>query len=144
MKKWMIYLLGVLTGFVLTVLVAFVIYSNRPESNQDKFVGSTETDIEQPDGVKMFKEPGDVINERSFEVFQVVAENGALVTGKGDGNYMYTGPVYLLINDDGKYYYDEEIIKLPKGKVVRQVGIYQYETKQAILKTVPIIEFLNE
>lgn len=48
----------------------------------------------------------------------------------------YTGTVYLLIN--------EEIIRMPDGKVVRQVGIYKYPTKSDFIKTVPIIEIMDK
>jgi hypothetical protein len=43
-----------------------------------------------------------------------------------------------------KYYYDDEKIETPKGKVVRQIGIYQYPTKNDFVKTVPIIEIMDE
>lgn len=146
MKKWMIFLGGVLTGIVLTIVFAFFLSKARGNGTDDNTITNTETETgdNNPEGVKMFKEPGDIINENSFEVFQVIAENGALVKGKGDGSVIYMGPIYLLINDDGKFYYDEEKINIPKGKVVRQVGIYQYETKNEFLKTVPIIEILDK
>lgn len=143
MKKWMIFLGGILTGIVLMVVFGFFLSSYRDKGSNGETITNTETEVDAPEGVKMFKKPGDIINESSFEVFQVIAENGALVKGKGDGHSLYIGPVYLLINDDGKYYYDEEKIDIPKGKVVRQVGIYQYETKNEFLKTVPIIEMLD-
>ena len=54
------------------------------------------------------------------------------------------GPVYLLINEEGRYYYDDEEIIVPKGKVVKQVGIYQYQTKAELEKTVPIIQILDK
>ena len=57
---------------------------------------------------------------------------------------MYNGAVYLLVNEDGKYYYDDEIIEVPDGKVVRQVGIYKYSTKNDFEKTVPIVQIMNK
>lgn len=122
MKKWGLFLGGVVTGIVLTFLFAyFYTYSG------DKV----------PHGVTNFEHVGDVIDEPSVEVFQVIGENAALVKGF-DGSF-YFGPVYLLRNYDGKYYYDDEIVKKPKGKEFRQTGIYRYETKSGY-KTVPIIE----
>lgn len=58
------------------------------------------------------------MNEQSVEVFQVIADNAALVHGKDPNSFsdLYLGTVYMLRNYDGKYYYDDEIITLPKGK----------------------------
>ena len=54
-----------------------------------------------------------------------------------------TGIVVLLINKDGKYYYDDQVIKIPAGKCARQVGVYTYPTKMEIEKTVPIVEIMK-
>ena len=48
------------------------------------------------------------------------------------------------MNDNGEYYYDEQIIKVPKGKCMRQVGIYKYQAKSGIEKTVPIVMLMNK
>ncbi|MGM9837266.1 MAG: hypothetical protein ACI30A_02105 [Paludibacteraceae bacterium] len=128
MKKWLIFGGGVLTGVVLTFLVAFLFA-----------LGSTEKK-----GVTWFDEPGELVEQGSFEVFQVLESNFALVRGK-DSYYStsYFGAVYLLTNDDNKYYYDDEIVKVPSGMVVRQVGMYQYQTKNESWKTVPIIKIMR-
>lgn len=123
MKKWILFIGGVVTGVILTLLVAFI------------FTYSSKTD---PSGVKNFEYVGDVIDEPTVQVFQVIGDNAALVNGGAVG-VLYLGPVYLLRNYDGKYYYDDQIVKKPKGKEFRQTGIYRYETKSGY-KTVPIIE----
>jgi hypothetical protein len=88
---------------------------------------------------------GDVIEVKAFKVFQVLGEDAALVNGATHEEYdIYSGAVYLLTNEDGKYYYDDEVVKVPEGKVARQVGIYQYQTKSNFGKTVPIIQIMNE
>ncbi|MBO5630072.1 MAG: hypothetical protein J5965_13485, partial [Aeriscardovia sp.] len=56
---------------------------------------------------------------------------------------IYSGAVYLMTNEEGKYYYDDEVVRVPDGKVVRQVGIYQYQTKAEFEKTVPIIQIMD-
>lgn len=145
MKKWVVYVLGVVTGFLLTIVIAFFSNSIQGKESNSNVIGSeTTVEEESDDGVKMFDKPGDIINEKSLQVFQVIAENAALVRGKDKGYDIYTGPIYLLINHDGKYYYDEEKVNVSQGKVVRQVGIYQYETRNEFLKTVPIIMILNK
>lgn len=136
MKKWVVYLLGVLTGIILMFALAFILYViNSPVSNDTELV---EVENEE-NGVTMFKEPGEIIEDRNFEVFQVIAKNAALVRGKSDDSDLYLGTIYLMMNEEEKYYYDDERIKVPKEKVVRQMGIYQYPTKNDIIKTVPII-----
>ena len=143
MKKWLVYVLGVVTGFILAMLLAFLM-NGKSKSVPDVICESgTETE-ESSDGIKLFDEPGDIIEESSFEVFQVIAENAALVRGKGGGRSIYRGPIYLIVNYDGKYYYDDERLVTPKGKVVRQIGIYQYPTRNDFVKTVPIIEIMDE
>lgn len=143
MKKWVVYVLGVVTGFILAVILAFLL--NGKSNSVPGVIGESGTETEKSiDGIKLFEEPGDLIEEKSFEVFQVIAENAALVNGKGGGYSVYRGPVYLIVNYDGKYYYDDEKIDAPKGKVVRQIGIFQYPTKDDFVKTVPIIQIMDE
>lgn len=127
MKNWGIFLGGVATGVVLTFLVAFIVA--RGGNNA-------------PAGVTNFDKPGQVVHETSVKVMQVVGENAALVRGKDNAhdNDWYFGPVYLLRNYDGQYYYDDEIIRKPAGKVFRQTGVYKYEAKSGDYKTVAIIE----
>ena len=126
MKNWLIFLGGVVTGVILTFLIAFIITYSGSNS---------------PAGVTNFDQPGQVVHESSVKVMQVVADNAALVRGKDDSSDdWYFGPVYLLRNYDGKYYTDDEIVKKPSGKVFRQTGVYKYEAKSGDYKTVAIIE----
>ena len=126
MKKWLIFIGGVVTGMVLTFVFALIFYLNHSDLN---------------DRTTWFEEPGDVIDVEAFEVFQVLSDDAALVR---DQSYRYLGTVYLLTNDEGKYYYDDEVVKVPDGKVVRQIGLYQYQTKSEFNKTVPIIQIMNK
>lgn len=134
MKNWMIFVAGIFVGVVLMGFYNLLkVSSETPKTNE------TEVVAEDQEGVTMFEEPGDVFSETSFRVFQVLAQNAALASG--NTNYgTYSGITCLLINKVDKYYYDEEIVKVPKGKVARQVGIYQYPNKEGMIKTVPIIE----
>ena len=130
MKKWFIFIGGVLTGIVLMILVAFAYSANKSGRSN---------------GMTWFEKPGDVIEVNSFKVFQVLYDDAALVHGKSHKNYdIFSGAVYLLTNESGKYYYDDEIVEVPAGKVARQVGIYQYKTMSDFEKTVPIIQIVNK
>lgn len=136
MKKWLVYLLGVLTGLVLAFVLVLVLPSEQEDNN---------TEEQRNKDMTMFNEPGDIIEENSVQVFQVLSKDAALVTGEVDPAYdLYGDKVYLLTNDEGKYYYDDQIVKLPEGKVFKQIGIYRYPTKNEMIKTVPIITIMNK
>ena len=123
MKKWGLFLGGVATGIILTFLVA-VIYN---------YIQNDVTNFDQP---------GPVVNESSVKVMQVIGSNAALVREQGNDSHYdwYVGPIYLLRNYDGQYYYDDEIVRKPAGKTFRQTGVYRYEAKSGDYKTVAIIE----
>lgn len=126
MKNWGLFLGGVVTGVILTFFIA-LIYTYSSGNG--------------PTGVTNFDQPGQVVNESSVKVMQVVGNNAALVRGKSDSSdKWYFGTIYLLRNYDGKYYTDDEIIKKPYSKVFRQTGVYKYEAKSGDYKTVAIIE----
>lgn len=149
MKKGLFFVSGLVTGVVIAFLAVFVLsiyFGKNTEQVADKKseLGLETVADNEDDGVVIFDEPGDIIEEKSFEVFQVVESNAALVRGKSSYSDLYIGTVYLLVNNKGKYYYDDEIVKVPHGKDVRQIGIYQYLTKNEIKKTVPIIAIMNK
>lgn len=114
MKTLLIYIAGVITGIILTFMASLLI---------TKFTNN---------GITMFDKPRNCIETHSFEVFQVIRPGIALAHTE---NY---GPIVLLVNDEGKYYYDDEIVEVPHGKQARQVGIYQYTTHSGY-KTVPVV-----
>lgn len=119
MKKWLIFIGGILTGVVLTLLITFILTRNHDQTT-------------------WFDTPKGEIESKSFRVFQVLGKDAALVDD------IFPGTVYLLTNNEGKYYYDNEFVQVDSNKVVRQVGIYQYETKEKMYKTVPIIQIMDK
>lgn len=128
MKKWAIFGGGIITGVILTMLFLFVLAKGK-----------------QNDDFKLFEKPGEEINVNAFKVFQVLDDGVALVHGKSNEKYdIYGGPVYLLINDEGSYYTDDEIVEVPEGKVVRKVGVYHYQTNMEFDKTVSVIEIMDK
>lgn len=104
------------------VMAVFVTGCNISGSSS----GSTK---EENEDLVIFDEPGNVIETNSFEVFQVLEKGYALAKGLSNAKYgWYNGPVYLL-KDNSHYFVDEEIVKTPKGKVFRQIGVYSYTTR---------------
>lgn len=126
-KKWVVYALGIVSGIVLTFLVLYLMAAISSSSN----------------GVTYFEKPGECISTNSFKVFQVLDEGAALANEIEEEYDIPTGIVVLLINKEGKYYYDDQVIKIPVGKCARQVGVYTYPTKMEIEKTVPIVKIME-
>lgn len=133
MRKIWVYLLGVLTGVILTfvslVLIGLVINAN---------------DSNRINNLTFFEQPGEVMSDTGYEVFQVLGNGIALARGKEyERSTLYLGLIVLLWNEDGYPYYDDQIINLPEGKCFRQVGIYKYKTQQGIEKTVPAVTIMD-
>ncbi len=137
MKKIWVYLLGLLSGIVITIVVLLVFGLIIRAKN--------DPGITMLNGMSFFETPGEVIKETSFKVFQALDDGAALAEGKGDGHpSVYLGLNVLLYNEEKTPYYDEQIVTLPQGKCFRQVGIYRYHAKSGIDKTVPIVMIMDK
>lgn len=160
MKKFVIFISGVICGvFILLLIQLGVKHFNLNSENKIPIDGDTiieESPFSHPIQDPFYSdnetgEPGEVIHEKSFKVVQVGNAFSALVVGKNEfGDY--AGTVYLLklsifARQRKEYmttFYDDQIIKVPKGKEVRMFGTYTYESKGAGIKTVPIIRIINK
>lgn len=124
MNKYLLFGCGIITGILLTIAFSWVVNTRSSSETED---------------IVWFEKPGDIIDENEFMVMQVLADHSALVMGRTN-----IGEVFLLSNEEGKYYYDAETIKVPKGMVVRQVGIYRYLTSKNVVKTVRAIIIIDK
>ena len=120
-KGILIYFAGFLTPIILVVLLALI-----TSSNEDRL----------RDGLTIFPEKGKIINETQFKVIQVLEPNLAIASGKGSGTSVFIGITVLLMRDEGKYFYDGEVIELSSNP--NQAGSFQYES-QSGRRTVPVI-----
>ena len=144
MKRFLIFIGGFLAGVLATIFVGYLlVIANKPID--DGLIGLT-----------VFPEKGECIKTSSksksteIDIFQVVEPNMALGNVKnytdkkmyGGDNYrdydIENDVVVLLINYDGKTYYDDQKIDVT-NKCVRQIGTYQYSAKIGIEKTVPAV-----
>lgn len=128
-QNWIYFGIGIIVGVILTFAVAFVISRSNSDGNM-------------PSGVTLFEQPGEFLPDRSVKVLQAVDDHAALVNAKDDpydDDTFYFGALYLLVNDEGRYYSDEDIIKAPQGKAFRKIGIYKYMSQGAGAKTVSVI-----
>lgn len=134
MNKWLVFLLGIISGIAITFIAAFILtYSTNIKEN----------------GMTFFENPGECLSTGSFEIFQVIDKNKALAyeidhAGFSSSYTSHTDLLVLLINEDGTYYYDDQVIDIPDGKCARQVGIYKYPTKDERYKTVPIVKLMDK
>lgn len=128
MKKIWVFIAGVGTGMVLLFGILIIIAKVNNS------------------GVTVFEEPGEVIEGDAFEVFQVLPSGDALAWGQekfstdrnGKNNYISNHVVVLLPSNEGKMYYDDQLIIIPEGKCAKQIGVYKY-TNRAGESTVPIV-----
>ena len=131
MKKWIVFVLGFVSGIVFLFLVLLIIGKSSSNDN----------------GMTYFDKPGKCISKKDFKVFQVIGEGYALAEERLEFSSGITLPGNLLVlvtNDNGELYYDNQIIEVPKGKCMRQIGVYEYQTKSENWKTVPIVQVMNE
>lgn len=144
MKQFLIFIGGFVAGVLVAILVGYyIIMVAKPID--DGLIGLT-----------MFPEKGECLKSSSksksseIDILQVVEPNMAL----GNLKYytdkkMYGGEIYrdydienavvvLLINNDGKTFYDDQKIDV-SNKCIRQIGTYQYNANIGIEKTVPSV-----
>ncbi len=123
MKKWLIYVLGIITGIVLTFAFAFCVNL----SNNSGIIG-----------LEMFEEPGEDMEYTQFEVFQVLDSGCALANA--DDTFDAT---VFIIPDDKQQFYDNQKIVLKNDQCAQRVGTYRYSTKKGIEKTVPAVKIID-
>lgn len=123
MKKWIIYVLGVITGIILTFAFAFCVNL----SNNSGIIG-----------LEMFEAPGDYMEYSQFEVFQVVESGCALA--HADDSF---GAIVFIIPNAKQQFYDDQKIVLKNDQCAQHVGTYKYNTKRGIEKTVPAVRIID-
>ena len=130
-KSILIYVGGIVTGIILTFAFFF-------------FVALGNANGTPPDeNVVLFEKPQQEINVKSFKVMQVLPDGSALATVNDTFDIDHIGMVVLFLADEGISYYDEQIINVPTGKRVMQIGTYKYITRSEMEKTVPIVEIME-
>lgn len=118
-KNILIFISGMITMFVLIMLVG-VLSENSVDS-----------------GLTIFEQEGSCVTSASLKVFQTLGEQDKALAEFG--SFPNTTMV-LLTNDENQAYYDDLVVKIPKGRCAKQIGTYQYMTAQNIQKTVPVVK----
>lgn len=133
MKKGLIFFLGMIAGIILTIgsiLIIAKIESNKANSYYN-----------------IADNPIPFTLASKFKVFQVT-DDGALAfcldSENADDNELsvsyFMNPLVFILADTQNQFYDGQIIEVPTGKKIMQIGTYRYST-QASEKVVPLIEF---
>ena len=121
MKKFIIFIVGFVVGVLATIFLALLI-------NVASEVGFTE-----------LTETGEcIITDGEIEVFQVIEPSAALAKKKYGRSYS-DEIVVLLIDYDGKTFYDKQKIEIPANKCARRVGTYRYKSGYNSVNTVPAV-----
>lgn len=123
MNKWLIYVLGIITGIVLTFALSFCV------------VMSDDSEII---GLEMFEEPGEDMDYSQFKVLQVLESGCALAYPDRS-----LGTVVLIIPDETQQFYDNQKIILEINQWVQRVGTYRYTAKNGMAKTVPVVKIID-
>lgn len=127
MKGFGIYILGVVTGVIMTPFILGIISGyNRTVDDYDNPYGIR--------GLKMLEQKKGCITSNNLEIFQTLTEGIALARPVGNYNVLV-----LLIDENGRLFYDGEKVKNPANHCAKQVGTYTYETKAELQKTVPAV-----
>ena len=94
--------------------------------------------------IEFFKSPEECLGTYKYEVNQAFEPGYALAEELKQGHTMdiHTGRIVLFYNPSHKPYYDQQVIKIPKGYCAKHIGIYKYGYKRA--KTAPIVQIMRK
>lgn len=122
MKKWVVYILGIVTGIVLTFAALFIIgFALHSELR----------------GLTIFEKPGEYMNYSHLEVFQVLDE-GCALANTDEFNTV------LILPDENQHFYDRQEINLTGNQRIQRVGTYKYPNRENFELTVPAIRIVEE
>jgi hypothetical protein len=129
MKSFLSFIAGLVVGAGLIIAIGYI------SSNQA---------AEPDNGITIFENEGERIGTESrYKVIQVV-DGGALAIEIYDELWMPTELAVLFLDESGNGFYDNQVITVPKGKCIRQLGLYRYINKDNISKTVPVVAIRNK
>lgn len=91
----------------------------------------------------LFEKPGDVMDARSYKVENSPKCGLALARGCLNNEYNFYNGLQVLLFEEGKYFYDGEIVKASYGKEPRLIGVLKYE-EGTIPVTIPVVSFVDK
>ena len=124
MKSFFIFIAG-----MITMLVIMLGVYNNFHIDENYIPGLTYLSEQQT---------GDIFNYKNIEVLQTHSQNTALVLPKDKYE-----PVMFLIGNEPDSFYDKQIINIPNGFKLVQIGTYRYTNREKIERTVPAVSILT-
>ena len=129
-KNIFIFIAGMITTLLIEIIIGFII-------------GATSQSSGGYPGLTVFEQDGACISSaKKIEIFQTLGPDIALAHTKKklDSSFELDDILILILGDENTHFYDEQKIIIPNGKCLKQVGTYQYEAKNGVMKTVPAVE----
>lgn len=162
MRGFLVFILGYIAGVAsvcLVIYLMFVVFSfsvNSMSTNSTTYVEETEENTTKEasitntednnvayvldDRIKLFEEPTDCVSTMTFRITHVIDEYYAEAeevkrSTYPDGYMSFYGNLTVVIQSDNQdVFYDDQIIKVPAGKCMRQIGVYSYS-----IDTYPVV-----
>lgn len=96
------------------------------------------------DGGKIiiFEQPSEVMDARLYKVEKALVCGVAFARGANYEYDLYNG-LQAILYEEGKYFYDGEIVRTPEGKEPRLIGVVKYE-EGTIPVTFPCVAFVDK
>lgn len=124
MKSFVFFIIGFISGILFLIVIGLA----------SSYANDT--------GKTFYEAPGDCITTEKLQVIQDIGGGYALAIERKRG-FSLDELVVLIENEDKNDFYDDQIIKVPAGKCMRQIGIYKYRSKGDEDKTVPIVRLMD-
>ena len=125
MRNVLIFLAGAVLGAVIT----FLVYSL--------------SSYNAADNIRLFSTPGRNIKATSFEVVHVLDFGAAVVKVKNGNDSTTNRTNAVLMNKQGDFYHDDQIIDVPKGKCVKQIGVFTHDAHSGIVQSIPLLDIYS-
>jgi len=139
MKKFLLLVGGIVLGVVITLVIMKInnrsqkIIFKKPIEYETNMLGSLSDKETETDKSKQ---------SIGFKVFQVLDSGDALAQ-----EVLFvipTGRIVLLASYKDKPYYDNQVVSIPEGCTIKQIGTFKYVSTDETERTVPIIDFFVE
>lgn len=141
MKGCLTFILGIVLG---AVAMFFLFSVSMPKIGVEAIEQSIEVKSKSLKGLVLFEQVGDCVGSGTYRIKEVLDENYAIAEEvekfrySDDYRIKYDTPEIVIKSDKENSFYDNQLIKLPSGKCMRQIGIY---TKY--LDTYPVVKILD-
>lgn len=147
MRGCLVFIGGYIAGFVSVLLLIMVMAALTTSDTISSYsersvVGKSTTiisEVKQSD-IKLFEAPTDCVSTSDFKIEEVIDEYYAIADEVEYNTVLkkyyskYAIKVVIKSEEKNKYF-DEQIIKMPAGKCMRQIGVYtKYSNTYPVVK----------